>query len=193
MNALKVGYARCSTDDQDVTAQRNALEALGVASDRIYVDHGYTGSNRDRPGLREALAACRPGDTLVVTKLDRLARSIRDAGDIADELAAKNVALCFEGKVHDPTDPVGKLLFGVLALVAEFERDLMRQRTREGMEVARRKGRLRGKQPKLTKTQQLHLVELHAAGQHTQAELAEIFSISRASVYRALQRSSQSA
>lgn len=193
MTGIKVGYARCSTDDQDVTAQRNALEALGVAPDRVYVDHGFTGSNRDRPGLREALAACRPGDTLVVTKLDRLARSIRDAGEIADELAAKNVALCFEGKVHDPTDPVGKLLFGVLALVAEFERDLMRQRTREGMAVARAKGRLRGRQPKLTGPQQRHLLQLHAAGEHTQAELAELFGISRASVYRALQRSPRSA
>jgi DNA invertase Pin-like site-specific DNA recombinase len=65
-----------STDDQDLTAQRDALAALDVAPDRIYVDHGLTGSNRDRPGLREALAACRAGDVLVVTKLDRLARSL---------------------------------------------------------------------------------------------------------------------
>src|SRR6476659_9584208 len=141
MNALKVGYARCSTDDQDVTAQRNALEALGVASDRISVDHGFTGTNRDRPGLREALAACRPGDTLIVTKLDRLARSIRDAKDIADEVSAKGVALSFNGSVYDPTDPVGKLLFNILSVVSEFEADLIRMRTREGLQVARAKGR----------------------------------------------------
>ena len=71
---MLVGYARCSTDAQDLTAQRNALTALGVKANRIYVDHGLTGTTRARPGLREALAACRAGDTLVVAKLDRLAR-----------------------------------------------------------------------------------------------------------------------
>lgn len=76
MDALLIGYARCSTDGQDLTGQREALLALGVTGERIYVDHGLTGTNRERPGLREALAACRAGDTLVVTKLDRLARSL---------------------------------------------------------------------------------------------------------------------
>src|SRR5512144_241586 len=74
-----IGYARVSTDEQDLTAQRDALTALGVAPGRIYVDHGLTGTNRARPGLREAMAAGRAGDTLVVTKLDRLARSLPDA------------------------------------------------------------------------------------------------------------------
>jgi DNA invertase Pin-like site-specific DNA recombinase len=73
MSALLVGYARCSTDNQDLTAQRDGLTALGVAAERIYVDHGLTGTTRERPGLREALASCRAGDTLVVIKLDRLA------------------------------------------------------------------------------------------------------------------------
>jgi DNA invertase Pin-like site-specific DNA recombinase len=76
MAGMLVGYARCSTDSQDLTAQRDALTAFGVKPTRIYVDHGLTGTNRARPGLREALAACRSGDTLVVTKLDRLARSL---------------------------------------------------------------------------------------------------------------------
>ena len=86
MTALLIGYARCSTDEQDLTVQREGLAALGVSPERIYVDHGLTGCNRERPGLREALAACRDGDTLVVTKLDRLARSLPDARAIADEL-----------------------------------------------------------------------------------------------------------
>src|SRR6266545_6716538 len=90
----------------------------------IYVDHGLTGTNRERPGLREALAACRAGDTLVVTKLDRLARSLPDARAIADELTARQVKLALGASVHDPTDPVGRLLFNnVLAMVAEFEAD----------------------------------------------------------------------
>ncbi len=144
MSALLVGYARCSTDQQDLTAQRDGLSGLGVEADRIYVDHGLTGTNRERPGLREALAACRAGDTLVVTKLDRLARSLPDARAIADELTARHISLSLGGSVYDPTDAVGRLLFNVLAMVAEFESDLIRLRTREGMKVAKAKGRLRG-------------------------------------------------
>lgn len=188
MSDLLIGYARCSTDNQDLTAQRNGLKALGVGDERIYVDHGLTGRNRERPGLREALAACRSGDTLVVTKLDRLARSVRDARDIADELSAKGIRLNLGGSVHDPTDPIGRLLFNVLAMVAEFEADLISARTKEGMKVARAKGRLRGKQPKLSARQEAHLVELYNAGEHTGAELAEIFRVGRATIYRALER-----
>ena len=94
---LLIGYARCSTDQQDLTAQTEALTTLGVNTKRIYVDHGLTGTNRDRPGLREALAACRAGDTLVVTKLDRLARSLPDARDIVDELTARDIKLNLGG------------------------------------------------------------------------------------------------
>ncbi len=89
ISALLVGYGRCSTEQQDLTAQRDALLSLGVEAERIYVDHGLTGTNRERPGLREALAAVPGGDTLVVTKLDRLARSLPNARVIADELAAR--------------------------------------------------------------------------------------------------------
>jgi DNA invertase Pin-like site-specific DNA recombinase len=188
VTGLKIGYARVSTDEQDLTAQRDALATLGVASDRVYVDHGLTGTNRARPGLREALAACPAGDTLVVTKLDRLARSLPDARDIVEELTEREVKLALGGSIHDPTDPVGRLLFNVLAMVAEFESDLIRMRTREGMKVARAKGRLRGKQPKLSATQEAHLVSLYAAGEHTVSELEELFSVTRSTVYRAVAR-----
>lgn len=90
MTALLIGYARCSTDAQDLTAQREGLTRLGVGEERIYVDHGLTGTNRARPGVREALAACCACDTLVVTKLDRLARSLPDALAIADELTVRH-------------------------------------------------------------------------------------------------------
>ena len=185
---MLIGYARCSTDAQDLTAQHDALTTLGVKPNRIYVDHGLTGTNRARPGLREALAACRAGDTLVVTKLDRLARSLTDARNIVEELTTAGIKLNIGGSVHDPTDPVGRLLFNVLAMIAEFESDLIRMRTREGMKVAKAKGRLRGKQPKLKPAQEAHLVELWHAGKHTSAELAELFSVARSTVYRAVQR-----
>jgi DNA invertase Pin-like site-specific DNA recombinase len=188
MTGIKIGYARVSTNEQDLTAQRNALLALGVDEKRIYVDHGRTGANRERPGLREAMAACRDGDTLVVTKLDRLARSLPDARDIADELTAKGVVLSLGGSTHDPTDPVGRLLFNVLGMVAEFESDLIRMRTREGMAVAKAKGRLKGKQPKLSAIQRKLLLKLYDADEHTQAELAELFRVSRTTIYREIQR-----
>lgn len=188
MGEVMVGYARCSTDEQDVTAQRDALARLGVPAGRVYVDHGRTGTNRDRPGLRQAMVAVRSGDTLVVTKLDRLARSVPDARNIVDELTAGGVRLSIAGSVHDPTDPVGRLLFNVLSMVAEFEADLIRARTREGMAIAKAKGRLHGGAPKLSPAQHRHLLELHAAGGHTSAELAELFGVARSSVYRAIGR-----
>ena len=188
MSALLIGYARVSTDQQDLTAQRDGLAALGVGDDRVYVDHGLTGANRDRPGLRQALAACRAGDTLVVTKLDRLARSLPDAREILEHLTRREVKLSIGASVHDPTDAVGRLLFNVLAMVAEFEADLIRLRTKEGMRVARAKGRLRGKQPKLNPRQEAHLVTLFRAREHTVSELEDLFAITRSTVYRAVQR-----
>jgi len=92
-NETLIGYARCSTDEQDLTAQRQTLLAFGVALDRIYIDHGISGTKRGRPGLDQALAAVRTGDTLVVPKLDRLARSVPDARDIGDTLARR----CWSG------------------------------------------------------------------------------------------------
>jgi DNA invertase Pin-like site-specific DNA recombinase len=95
--------------------------------------------------------------------------------------------------VHDPVDPVGRLLFNVLAMIAEFESDLIRMRTREGMKVAKAKGRLRGKQPKLKPAHEAHLVELWQAGKHTSADLAELFSGARSTVYRAVARAGEPA
>ena len=88
MTEIRIGYARCSTDRQDLAAQQEALVGLGVSPDRIYTDKGLTGSNRQRPGLDQALAVVRQGDTLVVPKLDRLARSVPDVREIADALQA---------------------------------------------------------------------------------------------------------
>jgi DNA invertase Pin-like site-specific DNA recombinase len=193
MPGLLIGYARVSTEEQDLTAQRDGLQRLGVEPSRIYVDHGLTGTNRDRPGLREALAGCRAGDTLVVTKLDRLARSLPDARAIAEDLTRRTVRFSLGGSVYDPADPVGRLLFNVLAMVAESEADLIRSRTREGMRVAKAKGHLRGKQLKLNPRQEAHLIELLCTGEYTTAELGDLFGVARSTVCRALARSTQAA
>ena len=181
-----IGYARCSTDAQDLTAQRQRLRELGVTEDRIYLDHGLTGTNRARPGLNQALAAVRAGDTLVVPKLDRLARSVPDARAIGDDLAARGIKLSLGGQIYDPTDPMGKMFFNILATFAEFEVDLLRLRTREGMAVARAKGRLKGRQPKLSVKQQKELRRMHGTGDYTITVLAELFKVSRPTVYRTL-------
>ena len=136
---MLIGYARCSTERQDLSAERRILSEFGVADDRVYLDHGLTGRNQSRPGLTQALAALREGDTLVVPKLDRLARSVPDARAIGDSLAARGVRLSLGGTVYDPNDPMGKCFFNILATFAEFEVDLLRMRTREGMAIAHAK------------------------------------------------------
>lgn len=183
-----IGYARCSTDKQDLSVQQKALAELGVSPDRVYTDHGLSGTHRLRPGLDQALAAVRRGDTLVVPKLDRLARSVPDARDIADSLVARGVKLAIGASVYDPADPMGKMFFNILATFAEFEADLIRLRTREGMAIARAKGKLRGKQPKLSVKQQKELRRMHDGGNHSISDLAELFSVSRPTVYRTLAR-----
>jgi DNA invertase Pin-like site-specific DNA recombinase len=188
MTQTLIGYARCSTDRQDLAAQKEILLGLGVAPERIYTDHGLSGTNRARPGLDQALAAVRSGDTLVVPKLDRLARSVPDARAIGDDLARRGVRLQIGSSLHDPHDPMGKLFFNILATFAEFEADLIRMRTKEGMAIARAKGRLRGKQPKLSERQQRELRRMHESGDYSISDLAELFSISRPTVYRTLAR-----
>ena len=180
------GYARCSTDKQVLGSQRQALQNLGVSPNYIYTDHGLTGTSRARPGLDQALAAVRQGDTLVVAKLDRLARSVPDARAIADQLIAKGVKLALGQSVYDPSDPMGKMFFNILATFAEFEADLIRMRTREGMAIARAKGKLRGKQPKLSAKQARELRRMYDTGEYSVSDLAEVFAVSRATIYRTL-------
>src|ERR1700756_5572216 len=186
-----IGYARCSTVAQDLTAQRPGPRAL----------------SRPRPGLDQALAAVREGDTLTVTKLDRLARSVPDALDILGRLSARGVRLALRGggppldhpaargvrfalggSAYDWSDPFARIFLQILAVIAEFEANLIRQRTREGMDIARQKGKLRGKQPSLSPAQDRAIRRMHDSGDYNVAEIAALFSISRPTVYRSLDR-----
>lgn len=181
---MKVGYARCSTAKQDLRAQKEQLVQLGVSPDRIYVDHGYTGRNRARPGLEKALAAVREGDTLVVTKLDRLARSVSDASDIAKALDQRGIALQLGQTIYDSSNPMGKMFFSMTAIFAEFEADLISQRTKEGMAIARDKGRLKGRPSQFTARQQKLITEWLHSGEYTQREIAELMSVHPSTISR---------
>ena len=125
---------------------------------------------------------------LVVAKLDRLARSVPDAREVAEQLQSRGVKLALGASTYDPSDPMGKMFFNILATFAEFESDLIRMRTREGMAVARAKGKLRGKKPKLSDRQARELRRMYDTGNYSVSDLADIFSVSRPTVYRTLQR-----
>ena len=189
MTATLIGYARCSTDRQE-SGRPSAKRSWSLASPRIASTPITASPARPvpRPGLDQALAAVREGDTLVVPKLDRLARSVPDARAIADQLRERGVKLALGRALYDPDDPMGKMFFNILATFAEFEADLIRMRTREGMAIARDKGKLRGKQPKLSDRQQRELCRMHATGGYSISDLAELFSVSRPTVYRTLNR-----
>lgn len=185
---MLIGYARVSTERQDLAAQLKGLADLGVARERVYTDKRTGRSMKNRPGLTQAIAALRPGDVLVVTKLDRLARSVPDASDLVGQVYDKGAALQLGPSLHDPEDPVGKFLFNALAMVAEFESDLNRQRTMEGLAIARAQGRLNGKPPKLNERRTRKLLQDYEAGAATVGQLAEDYNVSRATVYRTIKR-----
>lgn len=188
MDSLRIGYARCSTSKQDTELQRKALADLGIDLDRVYIDEGLTGTNRARPGLDQALAACRSGDVFTVTKLDRAFRSVPDANDVIQGLADRGVKFGLGGSIYDWNDPFGRMFLQMLAVFAEFEANLIKMRTKEGMQRAKVKGKLKGGKPKLSPKQGEHMAALHAAGEHSISELAELFSVARPTVYRTLAR-----
>jgi len=152
---------------------------------------GFIDAYRNAHGVEPicaVLAAVRQGDTFVVPTPDRLARSVPDARAIADELAQRGVKLALGASVHDPTDPMGKMFFNILATFAEFEADLIRMRTKEGLAVARAKGKLKGKKQKLSDRRQIELRRMYDTGDYSISDLAELFDVSRLTVYRVLQR-----
>ncbi len=187
MDGDLIGYARCSSDSDDVTAQRDHLHELDVPDDRIHLDHGLVvESHRTRPGLDQALSMVRPGDTLVVPSLDRLARSVADAREIADSLADRGVKLRIGRQVYDPADPMGKVFFDAVATVAGLELDLQRMKAEEVLRLARSNGRRRGRQPRMTAKQRAEMRHMYVTGVYSVADLAEIFTVSRTTVYRIL-------
>lgn len=185
---MKIGYARVSTVEQDLETQTKKLLDLGVAPERIYVDHGFTGKTMTREGLTHALAACREGDQLVVPSLDRLARNALSSQQIMLDLEERGITLNNGGIIYDPNDPMAKLFFGFLAHMAEAEGGWISIRTKEAMARPSVRAKLNGKKPKLTPTQDAAIARHKEEGEQTVAEIANLFNITRPGVYRAVAR-----
>jgi DNA invertase Pin-like site-specific DNA recombinase len=180
-----LGYARVSTADQHPDLQLAALRAAGCY--RIFVDTA-SGALDERPELAKVLDQLRPGDTLVVWKLDRLGRSLRHLIDTVAELQRQDVGFRSLQEHIDTTTPGGKLVFHIFGALAEFERDLIRQRTLAGLAAARARGRTGGRPPSMTPTKIALARQLYDSREHSLAEIARTLGVSRASIYRHLMR-----
>lgn len=184
---LLLGYARVSTDDQDLTNQRAELQAAGCT--KLFSEK-FTGTQRNRPELARLLDHLRPGDVVTVTRLDRLARSTRDLLDIADQLQTKGAGLrSLAEPWADTTTPAGRMVLTVFAGIAEFERSLIIDRTRQGREAAKARGVKFGPRPTLTETQITHARELIDQEGYSVREVAAILGVHRSTLYRAIERS----
>jgi DNA invertase Pin-like site-specific DNA recombinase len=180
-----LGYARISTPDQDLALQLDALDAAGC--DRIFPDVA-SGAKTARPELEKLMDYIREGDTLVAWKLDRLGRSMKHLIDTVGALRERGIQFRSLREGIDTSTPAGKLVFHMFASLAEFERDLIIERTEAGLAAARARGRHGGRPRSLTPRQVRTLLAMHDAGGHTVAAIAETLGTSTATVYRELGR-----
>ncbi len=178
---MTIGYARVSTDDQDEALQRDALEKAGC--ERLFVDTA-SGTLGSRPALDAMLERLRPGDTVVVWRLDRLGRSLRHLISLVGDLEARGVQLRSLTEQLDTSTPAGRLVFHVFASMAEFERDLIRQRTMAGPQAARECGRPGGRPTVMTPEKLRAAKALLEAGESV-SDAARAVGVSQATLYRA--------
>lgn len=181
---MKIGYARVSTADQNLDLQRQALEAAGC--EVIFEDSGISGATQARQGLTEALSRVQAGDTLVVWKLDRLGRSLGFLIELMDKFRREGSEFQSLTDGIDTTTSGGKLIFHIMGALAEFERDLIRERTTAGMQAAKRRGKHVGRPPALTAEQVAHARQAIAGGESI-AGMASVLGVHRNTLKRALQ------
>src|SRR6266849_2782921 len=182
---MLIGYARVSSNDQDTAAQVAAPKA--VKCERIYREQA-SGGRWDRPELQRLLDQLRKGDVLVVWKLDRLSRSLRDVLIIMERLAEAKAGFRSLTEAIDTTTPAGRMMMQMVGSFAEFERAMLRERTKIGLETARREGRIGGRRPKLTPQQQTEIVRMISRGRKTAADAARLFGVHPATISRLLAR-----
>lgn len=180
--SMIIGYARVSTEDQNLDGQLDALKAAGA--EKIFADK-VTGTARSRPELDRLLDQLRLGDVITVTKYDRLARSLRDLLDIVDTIQAHGAGFRSLAEDIDTTTPAGRLVFHVFASIAQFERERISERTKEGLEAARKRGRVGGRPPALSVTQKAEVRRMRDEDLRPLPEIAQLFRVSVKTIRRA--------
>jgi DNA invertase Pin-like site-specific DNA recombinase len=184
MTTKRIGYGRVSTSDQNPDSQRDALKRAGV--DQIFLDT-FTGTKANRPELNRMKDQLRSGDTIVITRLDRLGRSTKDLLNLVSELQDQQVNLEVLEQSINTSTPEGKLFFTLVASFAEFEREIMRARTIDGLASARARGRVGGRKPVMSSAKIATAKQMYADSKAVK-EIAEVLGVSRPTVYRALEQ-----
>jgi DNA invertase Pin-like site-specific DNA recombinase len=182
---MLIGYARVSTQDQNAAAQVSALELAGC---ELVFQEKASGGRWDRPELHRLLGQLRKGDVLVVWKLDRLSRSLKDVLSLMEKIAQASAGFRSLTEAIDTTSPGGRMMMQIVGTFAEFERAMLRERTRTGLDAARKQGRVGGRRPKLKPDQQQEIVRLVESGKKTAADAAKLFNVHPATVFRLLKR-----
>ena len=178
---MNLGYARVSTKDQNLDGQRDALTAAGA--ERIFADT-ITGTARTRPELDRLLTELRPGDVVTVTKYDRMARSLPDLLGIVETIRGKGAGFRSLGEDIDTTSPAGRLTFHIFASIAQFERERIVERTKEGLEAARKRGRVGGRPPALSPAQRVEVKRMRDVEMRPIPEIADLFKVSGKTIRR---------
>ena len=182
---MKIGYARVSTDEQSDNAQIDALEAAGC--ERIYREK-YSGRSKSRPELERMIDTLRDGDVIVVQRLDRLGRSLKDLIELLDAFKSKQVQFISLNESIDTTTAVGELAFHMIGSIAQFERRLISERTKAGLDAARARGRKGGRKEKLTLSDIKKAKAMLSDPEMTKSEVAVHFKVSRPTLNKALAR-----
>ncbi|MGX0978427.1 DNA invertase Pin-like site-specific DNA recombinase [Roseovarius sp. MBR-51] len=176
-----IGYARVSTDDQNLDSQTDALAAAGA--DKVFADK-ISGSKRARPELDRMLEQLRNGDVVTVTKYDRLARSLKDLLEIVEAIGERGAGFRSLAEDIDTTTPAGRLVFHVFASIAQFERERISERTKEGLASARKRGRIGGRPAALSPAQKDEVRRMRDEDHRAISEIAHLFKVSERTVRR---------
>lgn len=184
---MLIGYARVSTQLQDNATQIDALKKSGCET---IFEEKMSGGRWDRPNLHELFKHIRKGDTVVVWKLDRLSRSLKDLLFIIEQLEAKGAGFKSLTESIDTTTSAGKMMMQMVGVFAEFERNMLKERTMKGLEYAKRQGRVGGRRPKLKPIQIQEIVQLYTTGKSA-VELSQLFNVHKATIYRVINNSKE--
>ena len=184
--AMRLGYARVSTREQDTQAQLQALKTAGC--DRIFQEQA-SGGRWDRPELQKLLDQLRKGDTLVVWKLDRLSRSLKDLLLTLDKIDGAGAGFESLTETIETQSAAGRMMMQMIGAFAEFERTMLKERTREGLNLARKRGRIGGRRPKLTEQQRKEVINMIITGQKTNADAARLFNVHPSTISRLIAKS----